>query len=342
MRILVLYQESGEDATAADRDVLVQRDAVADSLKRLGHQAICLSCTLDLAVARRQLLTSKPDVVFNLVESLGGTDRLMVLATLLLDALQIPYTGTRTDAILATSNKLTAKRHLWEVTLPTPAWFPTSANDVVGFRSLEESCARGVNNDERWILKPVLEHASFGMDDDAIVVARDTLTLAAKLGDRQTQLGRPLFAEQFIDGREFNLSLLSGRVLPPAEIDFSAFPLGKPRIVGHQAKWEEASFEYQQTPRRFDFSATDALLLEQLSCLAVKCWELFDLSGYARVDFRVDREGQPWILEVNANPCLSPDAGFAAALSQAGITYDNAIERILEDALDSASLPKEL
>ena len=118
---------------------------------------------------------------------------------------------------------------------------------------------------------------------------------------------------------------------PPAEIDFSAFPPGKPRIVGYAAKWRDDCFEFQHTPRRFDFDPSDGPLLERLRGLARECWRLFGLRGWARVDFRVDAAGQPWILEVNANPCLSPDAGFAAALARASISFDEAIRRILED-----------
>jgi D-alanine-D-alanine ligase len=122
------------------------------------------------------------------------------------------------------------------------------------------------------------------------------------------------------------------QVLPPAEIDFSAFPPDKPRIVGYRAKWQADSFEYQNTPRRFDFPSADGPLLEQLRSLSLRCWALFGLRGYTRVDFRVDRDGRPWILEINTNPCLSPDAGFAAALQQAGIPFETAIQRILDAA----------
>jgi D-alanine-D-alanine ligase len=337
VRAVVLYHESGDDATVEDRDVLVQRDAVSAALQRLGHPTSCLGCTLDLATAQQRLSATQPDIVFNLVESLGGTDRLMALATMLLDALQIPYTGAQTDAILATSNKLTAKRRLHSAGLPTPAWFPARAENFVASCFSEGASVRGTKKEPRWILKPVLEHASFGMDDDAVVMADDIESLAAMLRTRELRIGRPLFAEQYIAGRELNLSLLNGQVLPPAEIDFSSFPADKPRIVGHQAKWDEDSFEYRRTPRRFDFPAADRPLLERVSELARKCWQLFDLSGYARVDFRVDSEGRPWILEVNANPCLSLDAGFAAALSEAGISYDDAIRRITEDAITAES-----
>src|SRR5690606_34720353 len=104
------------------------------------------------------------------------------------------------------------------------------------------------------------------------------------------------------------------QVLPVAEIDFSAFGPGKARIVGHDAKWVEDSFEYQHTPRLFDFGDDDAALLDELRSLAHRASLEFGVGGYARVDFRVDATGKPWILEINANPCLSPDAGFAAAL----------------------------
>ena len=118
-------------------------------------------------------------------------------------------------------------------------------------------------------------------------------------------------------------------VLPPAEIEFRAFPIDRPRIVGYQAKWDEQSVEYQQTPRRFDFPPGDWPLLNRLRELSQQCWNRFGLRGYARVDFRVDADGVPWILEINTNPCLSPNAGFAAAVQQAGIPYEQVLARIL-------------
>lgn len=335
MRIVLLHDEPGDEAAVEQHDVLVQRDTVAAALNRLGHQPLLLGCTLDLDSVRRRLLNRGPDVVFNLVESLGGTDRLMPLAALLLDALAIPYTGAPSGAMLATSNKLAAKKLLCEAGLPTPEW-------TAGFHSAEEAVVCGDHhhaaNGGRWILKPIWEHASFQMHDDAVIPACEHAALLAGLTARERRFGRPHFAERFIDGREFNLSLLAGQLLAPAEIDFSSFPPEKPRIVGHRAKWEPDSLEYQRTPRRFDFPAGDAPLLEHLGCLARACWKLFGLSGYARVDVRVDRGGRPWILEVNANPCLSPNAGFAAALARTGIGYDDAVQRMIDDADRSLTL----
>src|SRR3546814_5988849 len=120
---------------------------------------------------------------------------------------------------------------------------------------------------------------------------------------RQQRFGRPFFAEAFIDGREFNLSVLETaggpRVLPVAEILFVDFPPGRPRIVDYEAKWAPESDAYANTPRRFDLAADDAALAAELSRLALDARHLVGLAGYARLDFRVDAAGRPPILEVN-------------------------------------------
>ena len=94
----------------------------------------------------------------------------------------------------------------------------------------------------------------------------------------------------------------------------------------------EDSFEFGSTPRRFEFPPDDAPLLEEMRRLCLKCWRHFGLRGYARVDFRVDGSGQPWVLEINTNPCLSPDAGFMAAAGQAGLSIVDVVRRIVSDA----------
>ncbi len=153
------------------------------------------------------------------------------------------------------------------------------------------------------------------------------------LAARSAEFGGRWFAEQFVAGRELNVAVIGApngpRVLPVAEIRFEGFPVGKPAIVGYAAKWDTASFEYRNTARSF---AVEPGLAARAERLALACWQLFALDGYARVDFRVDASGMLFVLEVNANPCLSPDAGFAAALEQAGVGYGEAIGWLLTDA----------
>jgi D-alanine-D-alanine ligase len=338
MHVVILYNRVSLHDSAGDLDVLKQVVAVERSITRLGHSSARVSCHLRLDEVRSVLKAQQPDVVFNLVESLGGTDQLMPLATLLLESMRLPFTGASTLAMLKTTQKLEAKRHLLMFGLPTPAWITDQNPGWQGLRSPDAIPTTA-------IIKAVAEHSSLGMNDDSVVRLanlrgageRVEACLANLIARKAADLGTPHFAEDYIDGREFNLSVLATdfgpSVLPSAEIEFTDFPDDKPKIVGHDAKWNEHTAEYLNTPRRFTFTHGDQPLLDELQSLSRRCWEVFGLQGYARVDFRVDADGQPWILEINANPCLSPDAGFAAAVAEAGLTFDTVVERILHDAL---------
>jgi D-alanine-D-alanine ligase len=324
MRVAIVHDSVSDTDGPDARDVLVQAQAVAGALQKLGHPVRAIPCTLNLEAMQAALLDFQAEGVFNLAESLAGHGRLIHLIPACLDTMGIPYTGAKTLPMFLTSHKVMAKERLKQAGLPTAEWVGP------GPPALPEACA-GV-----WIIKSVWEHASIGLDADAVVAVPDALALGALLAARAPKLGGLCFAERYIEGREFNLSLLADeggpQVLPPAEIRFAGYGVGRPRIVDYRAKWDESSFEYRHTRRTFDVEARDAGLLDRLRGLALDCWAAFGLSGYARVDFRVDDTGHPWILEINANPCLSPDAGFAAALEKAGIAYTEAIRRILADA----------
>ena len=318
----LLYGRLPPRAGFDEQDVLVEAATVGRALQELGRPAVRVPLGLDLRKAARRLARLAPSFVFNLVESIEGRDRLVHLAPALLDSLGLPYTGSPTEAVFITSSKQLTKDRLRAAGVPTPPW------------------ARQIDGSEPdfpppYIVKSVWEHASIGLTGSS--VARDRQSLAEELR-RRAGRGRDLFVEAYVEGREFNLALLEGpgrqaQVLPPAEIEFRSFPEGSPRIVGYAAKWESGSKEFAKTPRRFDFPDKDGELLESLRQLALRCWQLFELRGYARVDFRVDLQGRPWVLEVNTNPCLSPDAGFLAAAARAGLSPTDVIRRIVEGAL---------
>lgn len=324
MQAVILHGVVPPEADRDEQDALVEVEAVAGALRELGFSPVPLAFGLDLPASADALRRLSPRFVFNLVESVEGKGSLVHLAPALLDFLRLPYTGSPTDAMYLTSNKPLAKKILAAAGIPTPLW------------TLLAGEAAAVSFDGPYIVKSIWEHASIDLDDRAVIANRQSLTAA--LGERQGQRSGRCFVERFIDGREFNLSLIDGdagpRVLPPAEIRFVDFPPGKPRLVGYKAKWDEDSFECRNTRRSFDFSPLDEPLLSALADLARRCWEAFDLRGYARVDFRVDDAGRPWVLEINANPCISPDGGFVAAALRAGLDFPRVVEQIVRACLD--------
>lgn len=324
MKAVLLIGEPAPGASRADEaDTLVQAAQVQGLLEAAGWSVCLLELTADLPAAKIALLREKPDLVFNLVESIGGKGDFIHLGPALLEHLGLPYTGCPQSAVYLSSNKVLAKRFLSLAGLPVPAAWDADAHDatVRGKRQ---------NDEPLWIVKSMWEHASLGLDAGSVIPSRAVEALIAR---RKARYGGEWFAESYVPGREFNLSLLEGsagpEVLSPAEIVFDAFPMGKPRIVDYAAKWQPDTFEYRNTPRRFGFGPDDAELLERLRGLALETWDLFGMRGYARVDFRVDAAGHPWILEVNANPCLSADAGFMAAAAETGLSDSEVIERIV-------------
>lgn len=338
MRVLILHDEVAAGVRRDEADTLVQAGFVEEALRSLGHETSRQELGLNLAAGRAAIEKIRPDVVFNLVESVGREGRLIHLAPALLDAMGVPYTGAGTEAVFCTSGKLLAKRLLRSAGLATPEWRTLAELERGEATALVAGGGDGRGGaGGRWILKSVWEHASVGLDEDSVMEANDARALGAALRGRLGRLGGEGFAERYVEGREFNLALIAGkgggapRVLPAAEIVFEGYGAGKARVVGYRAKWEAGSYEYQHTPRRFEFSERDTTLVARLGEMALSCWELFGLRGYARVDFRVDETGRPWILEVNTNPCLSPDAGFAAALEWGGMSGGEAIGAILGD-----------
>lgn len=320
MNVAVLHGEVQPDAGEDEQDVLVEVECISKALFEEGYNPVAVPFSLDIKKTINKLEEIKPSFVFNLVETVEGKGNLIYLAPAVLNHLNIPYTGSKLDAIYITSNKVLTKKFLKSSGIKTPAW--NEIDGIHGDDSLNVPC----------IFKSIWEHASIGLDEDSVVFEIDKLS--ENLKKRQATGEKDCFIESYIDGREFNISILNGKdgpeVLPHGEIKFVDYN-NRIKVVGYRAKWDSNSFEYHHTNRTFDFSEGDVHLLEELSDISVACWNLFKLSGYARVDFRVDNSGNPWVLEVNINPCLSPDAGFIAAANRAGLSFNDVIKRIIEE-----------
>lgn len=306
----------GELADRPDEaEVVATARAISDTLVGLGYDSAVLQLGLDLQ-AMGGLVERDPLVVFNLVEAIRGDGGLGHVACATFEHFGLTYTGAETAAYYQSASKLLTKTLLRAHGLPTPDWWTTAP-----------PAGRTV------IVKSVMEHGSFGMDHGSVVDASQAM---AEIADRERRFGGRFFCEDYVAGREFNVSVLQTAdgpiVLPIAEMCFDNLPAGIPAIVDYAAKWDDGSVGTRFMQRRFGLEQRTPLLADRIRSLTLSCWSAASLDGYARVDFRVDRSGAPFILEFNANPCLAPDAGFCAALDAAGIGYAAAIDAIVHAA----------
>ena len=321
MRVLILHSDVPADAPPDEQDTLLQAEAIDAALKRRGHEAASAAFVPTEADMNALIARENPDVVFNLVETVWGKCLYGPLAPSILASIGVPYTGAEPAAMAACGDKVLTKRMLEAARLPTPAW-----SEAPHWHGIDE---------RRWIVKSVTEDASLGLDDGAVVTGKTAV--AARANECAARYGGRWFAERYVHGREFNVAIIERdgepHMLPIGELVFERWDPEKPRIVGYAAKWQEETAEYRDTTRTYGWHDRDRDLNHALEQVSRDCWKLFGLTGYARVDFRVDSQGRPFILEVNPNPCLEPDAGMPASCAEAGIQYDELIETIVRAAL---------
>lgn len=329
--IVVAHPRIAADADRSTADVLDQVELVTGALAAGGEPFEVVA--VDGGRVWEALARRPGVVVFNLLEAPPGSPQLQSAATAALELLGLPFTGAAAAAMWLTTDKLATRALLSGGGLPVPAGgrFEPDRPDLLD------------QVPPPWILKPAYEDASLGLEGEPICAT------SARAVERGRNLaarfpGQPIVLEHFLPGREFNVALLEGAdgvdVLPVAEIEFVDFPPGMPPLVGYAAKWQTDSFEYEHTVRCFPSPEVDGALLDELAALARSAWRICGLGGYARVDLRLDGSDRPHILEVNANPCLSADAGFMAAAAQAGLSAVEVVGRIIAAARRRADGPK--
>ncbi|MCE9523200.1 MAG: D-alanine--D-alanine ligase [Alphaproteobacteria bacterium] len=322
--ILILVPELKEIEPDDNLATISTARELAAHYERLGYSNVIRHFDYLPSAFKSAVEIEKPDCVFNLVESVSGTSRLIHIPPIYLEELRLPYTGCPAHAIELSNDKVLAKRILSMLNAPTPRW------------GVPKTMATGQPG--TWIVKAQHEHASYGMTQKNVV---EGTTAAVELGLKLTvDLKIDWIIEEFVDGREFNVSIVDApggpRLLPIAEIVFENYGADLHKIIDYKAKWDEQSFEYKNTVRRYDFPASDRKLLKALEEISLSVWSGFDLRGWARIDYRVDANGNPFVVDVNANPDLSVDAGFMAAANRAEIAPHEAIRMITNAAMKAA------
>ncbi|UCG63456.1 MAG: hypothetical protein JSW12_12235 [Deltaproteobacteria bacterium] len=309
---------AGHAFAEASLDILTQVEAIEKALQELGYPSVRIPFTRDVSAFIQKLKKSRAEMAINLCETVDDDPRFIGHSAAVLELLGIPFSGSPSPALMLTTDKVITKCLLRANGIRTPKY--AIYDEVTDFNPYVLRFPV--------ILKPILQDASIGIDQESIL--KDSRELEERIKEFFNRFG-VLLVEEYVAGREFNVSIFgypSPRVLPLAEIDFSAFPQELYPIVGYRAKWDTSSFEYLHTPRRFPQDLSP-VLRQRIERTALECFHLLMLRDYGRVDMRVDDHGQIHVLEVNANPCLTPDAGFAAAVGEAGMTYADMVREFL-------------
>jgi len=326
IKIAIVHNDVASDSVEkgifeAEADVLDERDAVCAALKELGHSVEIVPLSHNASAFIGTLVSLKPDLVFNLVESVFGSSAFEMNIPAILDLLKIPYTGSSPIAIALALDKALTKKLLAFHAIRTP--------DFIVARSPRD--IEDVHLHYPLFIKPLSEDASIGITEQSIVADKDTLSQGI-----QVLLDRfgSVLVEEFIGGREFNVSLLGNgqqEVLPVAEIDYSKMPKNAPKILSYRAKWVKESPEYACSTPVCPAQVSDPVRTSLMTA-AADVYRCLELSGYGRVDFRTDNDGQLYVIDVNPNPCIAPGAGLSLAAKAAGITYIKLIEKIVHYA----------
>lgn len=324
--ILILYSlphfllPDGSVDVSSPKSVLGRLQAVKKALASRGHRVKVIEMKGDVSPMVGRILRSKAELIFNLCEEFRGLSRLEMNVAALLELLNIPFSGSSSLVLGLSQDKAKTKSILAHYGVPTPAYAVWSPGEPPSVAHLKLPL----------IVKPLKEDASLGIDNDALV--KDSASLLRQAVKIHQSLHQPALVEEYIAGRELNVSILGNEVpqiLPISEIDFSTLPPHLPRICGYDAKWVETTPEFNHTVPLCP-APLSPQLEKRVREVALLSYRLMDCRDYARVDIRLSPDGTPYVLEINANPDISPDAGMPRSAAAAGLSYPQLIDRIAE------------
>jgi D-alanine-D-alanine ligase len=297
--------------TNPDGLILESVEAVENAIADWGHQHVRVPVNPDGRWVER-VRRAKFDLCFNLCEGIDGIAAYEPLVISVLELFGIPYTGNSSTTTALCLRKNVVNTLLDRLGLPVPRWFLSRKGlklESVGFPA---------------ICKPAAEDASIGIEQRSVV--RSGRAMASRL-DAMHERWDDVVVQHYVDGREVNVGIVEGEVLPIAEIHFGQMPRGMWKIVSYQSKWIVGSEEDLGAKPSCPADLSDDLA-QELRHIASTAWKAVGGTGYGRVDFRIDSDGRPWILEVNPNPDIAPDAGLARMARVAGMDYNALIKRV--------------
>ena len=328
-KVAIVYNEPvpsqykpGERKEAIE-NILNSVKAVHQALLQSGYDVVEIPLLPPLEQARKELEGLSADLVFNLFEGFSGSSETEAMVAEVISGLGIPYTGCPAETLALALDKAKTKEILAEAGFATPRYQLLNPETMSEFH-LDYPC----------IVKPCSEDASSGLSEKSVV---DDFTALEKQVKLVSSLYDQALVEEFIDGREFNATVLGDSectALPVSEIAYR-LPPELPKILTFAAKWEPESLYFQGTKTICPAQVPDNER-ERIVATALAVFQLFSPQGYARVDMRLGRGGQLNIIEVNPNPDISPDSGAALQAKTAGMDYTKFIDRIVMLALEKS------
>ena len=318
--------------------VLDELESVQRALLPSGHDTKIVAVALDVYKLIDELRDDRPDMIFNLCESFDGDPTQEMNVASLFELLKIPYTGSRALTLGLALNKWRVKEILNYYDIPTAPHYvcknPVEFNQN-GFSKVKDKFPL--------IVKPSREDASIGIENKSVVY--DEAELKTRIEYIIDEYKQPALIEQFIDGREINVSVVGNVVkdesdlivFPISEIDFSDMPSDYQKIVSYNSKWMYKTVEFAGTKAVCPAKDLSPELEKAIQETAKKVYRIIGASDYARVDFRV-KDNIPYVLEMNPNPDISSnvdeDTGFTRSGKAYGWSYEELIQNIIKYAAD--------
>lgn len=315
----------------SDLGILAEVRAVAEALALTGTP-YTVAAVSDLEETASALRNTQHDTVFNLVERLNDSPAAFCNVPQLCSSAGLACTGNTSPCLHLTLDKWITKQHLLRNGIPTPAGILVPVDSVPTVDSRPPFPV---------IVKPTLSDGSEGIDGQSVVRGAWP-ALNQTVRRVHTLCHQPALIEQFIPGREFNVAIFETtqgpQCLPVAEIDFSLFPPTRERILDYEVKWQPGTIAGLVSPRKVPASIPDSEA-NRIRAVALAAWTACGCNDFVRVDMRMDPRGNLFVLDVNANPDISPHAGFSASLAAASIPYHQFVTQLLDNARQRARQP---
>jgi D-alanine-D-alanine ligase len=305
--------------------VMEEMEDIKSALSSIGYRPTILNVDSNVFRLLDYLRDERPDLIFNLVECVENDALQEMNVAGVYDLLKIPYTGAGALALGTALNKPRVKELLGFHGIPTPRFQVFGLTDKIVPRE-----------DFRFplIVKPSREDASVGISDDSVVYTLNDLR--KRIRQIHQEFDQPALVEEYIVGRELNVAIVGNKkplVLPVSEIDFSGLTEGMEKIVSYAAKWMHGTVAYEGT-KGICPAILEPAVEARVKELALRCFHLIGCRDYARVDFRLADDNTPYVLEVNPNPDISDEAGFARSARAYGFTFQEVVGKIVECALE--------